>query len=783
MLPLSHEIEGKLVRDIILEKHPPARPLNSEVLSAPMPSPVEAYPAMFDEIDGLTILKSALNTEGSAGPSGMDARLWRRMCCSFQNASSALREALASTARRISSSFVDPEPLQPLIACRLIAMDKCPGVRPIGIGEVVRRILSKAILSVIRYDIQEAVGSHQLCVGQKSGCEAAIHVLEELFHEDTTEGILLIDASNAFNNLNRQATLMNVQSLCPAFAATLVNTYRLEPSLFIDGETIQSREGTTQGDPLAMSMYAIGILPLILRLKHLASQIWYADDSSAAGAIKSLRKWWEELQKVGPSFGYFPNPSKCLLVVKEQWLPEAQAVFGDTGIQLTSAGGRYLGSAIGVTSFKEAFVREKVDQWVRELEKLADIAASQPQAAYSALVFSLKHKWSFLARTTRGISELLHPVEDVIRHKVIPAITGKKNISDAERRLFALPTNLGGLGIPILPDSADNELANSFLVSEPLMCSLQKKSAVHTAEVEAQQNEARKRVRQQNKKRQEGEMKMTLEALNSTTQNVATLAQEKGASAWLGTLPIEEHGFSLNKGAFRDALALRYGWLPNNLPSICSCGKANSVQHALSCTKGGLPIHRHNDIRDLTAMLMEEVSRSTEIEPPLQPLTGENLQGRSANVQDDSRMDIRCMGFWIKHQDAFFDVRVFNPLAASNQNPNILTTFQRHEREKRRMYDQRIREIEHGSFTPLVFSACGGMGPSTTIAYKRLAALIAEKRGQRYCRVMQWLRCQLSFSLLRAAIAAIRGSRSAHSSRKSAAVIELAIAEGRVPSA
>ena len=126
------------------------------------------------------------------------------------------------------------------------------------------------------------------------------------------------------------------------------------------------------------------------------------------------------------SFGYFPNPSKCLLVVKEQWLPEAQAVFGDTGIQLTSAGGRYLGSAIGVTSFKEAFVREKVDQWVHELEKLADIAASQPQAAYSALVFSLKHKWSFLARTTRGISELLHPVEDVIRHKVIPAITGKK---------------------------------------------------------------------------------------------------------------------------------------------------------------------------------------------------------------------------------------------------------------------------------------------------------------------------------------------------------------------
>ena len=117
--------------------------------------------------------------------------------------------------RRISSSFVDPEPLQPLIACRLIAMDKCPGVRPIGIGEVVRHILSKAILSVDHPLSKRLLDPHQLCAWQKSGCEAAIHVLEELFHEDTTEGILLIDASNAFNTLNRQATLMNVQSLCP----------------------------------------------------------------------------------------------------------------------------------------------------------------------------------------------------------------------------------------------------------------------------------------------------------------------------------------------------------------------------------------------------------------------------------------------------------------------------------------------------------------------------------------------------------------------------------------
>ena len=81
------------------------------------------------------------------------------------------------------------------------------------------------------------------------------------------------------------------------------------------------------------------------------------------------------------------------------------------------------------------------------------------------------------------------------------------------------------------------------------------------------------------------------------------LAQQKGASTWLGTLPIEEHGFTLYNRAFRDALALRYGWHPNGMASTCLCGKANSVQHALNCIKGGLPIHRHNDVQDLTASL------------------------------------------------------------------------------------------------------------------------------------------------------------------------------------
>ena len=108
---------------------------------------------------------------------------------------------------------------------RLIALDKFPGFRPIGIREVLRRIIGKAIPPIICVDIQDVFGINQLCVGQKYSCEAAIHALDEISEIETTEGVLMIDALNAFNNLNHQATLRNVQQICPALANTLINTY------------------------------------------------------------------------------------------------------------------------------------------------------------------------------------------------------------------------------------------------------------------------------------------------------------------------------------------------------------------------------------------------------------------------------------------------------------------------------------------------------------------------------------------------------------------------------
>ena len=239
------------------------------------------------------------------------------------------------------------------------------------------------------------------------------------------------------------------------------------------------------------------------------------------------------------------------------------------------------------------------------------------------------------------------------------------------------------------------------------------------------------------------------------------LAQEKSASSWLTSLPLKEFNFVLHKSAFRDAIALRYGWQPKNTPTHCTCGSKFSVQHALSCPKGGFPTMRHNEVRDLTAHLMATVCHDICIEPTLQPVTGEHLSGASAIRDDGARLDIAASGFWGgRHERAFFDVRIFNPHASSNHQ-SLSTCYRKHENLKKRAYEQRVREIEHGSFTPLVMSATGGLGNAATICYKRLATMIATKQDQPYSSVMAWLRCTLSFSLLRAAIQCIRGSRSA----------------------
>ena len=165
---------------------------------------------IFDSLTAALIRQTALHAKGSAGPSGLDSHAWRQICSLYGKASDDICTQLAALGRLLSTHSVDPVSLSPLVACLLVALDKNPGVRPIGVGEVIRRIVTKAILRVIQRLVEEACGILQTCSGLPCGIEAAVHAMREVYAANSTEGILLVDATNAFNSLNREAALHNI---------------------------------------------------------------------------------------------------------------------------------------------------------------------------------------------------------------------------------------------------------------------------------------------------------------------------------------------------------------------------------------------------------------------------------------------------------------------------------------------------------------------------------------------------------------------------------------------
>ena len=263
--------EGVSVRDVLLMKHPQGQPAHPSAIVSSSMSPDGLHSLLFDSLNGDLIRRSALKSDGSSGPSGIDAAGWKRLLSSFHKYSSDLCEAVGLFCRRICTSYVDPIGLKRFFASHLIALDKQPGVCPIGVGEVIRRICGKAILRVLSFNIQEVAGRLQLCAGQDARCAAAVHSMHLLFDSPSSD--------NAFNLLNCQNALRNISHLCPFFAAIVINSYRSDSSLFIDGETLLSQEGTPQGDPMAKAIYAIGIFPLIHHLADVSvKQCWFADE-------------------------------------------------------------------------------------------------------------------------------------------------------------------------------------------------------------------------------------------------------------------------------------------------------------------------------------------------------------------------------------------------------------------------------------------------------------------------------------------------------------------------
>ena len=249
--------------------------------------------------------------------------------------------------------------------------------------------------------------------------------------------------------------LHNLKFICPVIATYISNCYMCPARLFIiSGGELLSKEGTTQGDPTSMCAYARGILPLLQSLLDFVSvhelnteEAAFADDFRVAGKLSSIKDYWSQLTSIGPKYCYFPKASKPYLIVKEDQFPNATTLLDKSNVNITVEGKKHLGAIIGSEIYKRKYFDDLVKDWNSQLCMFSTVAESQPQAAYSAFVSGFKNKLSYFMRTIPDISNLLTPIEDTIRNRFIPAITGGRICNAEERRLLTLPTRYGELAI------------------------------------------------------------------------------------------------------------------------------------------------------------------------------------------------------------------------------------------------------------------------------------------------------------------------------------------------
>ena len=554
-------------------------------------------------------------------------------------------------------------------------------------------------------------------------------------------------------SINRSSLLWNIRILWPRASRFIYNTYRGHSPLVIRGssEPLFSKEGVVQGDPLSMFMYAIGTIPLINSLKEAIStghQIWYADDASAIGDLATVRHWFDCLMVTGPRFGYFPEPQKCCLIVKESLLNQASLLFGDLGLRVTTSS-RFLGGVIGDLAGKTSYVSTKVQGWIDLVHSLSSVALTQPQAAYSAFIKLLQHQWTYLQRVTPDCGHQFDSLESVISDFFIPALFGQE-CSSVDRLLFSLPIRLGGLSIRNPVSTSSTSYTTSRLASKILISSIKGEAVFSSYDHICQVRLAQSNHSTTQRAADDDTFNLVLDQVDCNLQKNFKRARDC-LSSWLNVLPCQKDNFDLTCNEFRDALNLRYSKPLLHLPPTCDgCSSLFTTSHALDCKKGGLVTQRHNEVWDL----LYDLASQAWTQVTKEPIIREALPGREALVGD-----ISIRGVWQPQSTAVFDVRVTDSDAPSYLRQSPMQVLRAAEREKKAKYSSACEAL-HVSFTPLCMTVDGLIGSESNTFIRRLADQLSIKWDHPYSSVLYWLRTRLSFALVRATNLCIRGSRS-----------------------
>ena len=381
------------------------------------------------------------------------------------------------------------------------------------------------------------------------------------------------------------------------------------------------------------------------------------------------------MQARGPARGYYPEPTKSILVVAPGKFSWAEEHFRGLGIRVVT-GHHYLVGFIGDADAEREWLREKVQGWTESVNVLAGVAHKQPQSAYAGLQNSLQQEWDFVHRVTLGVGEASVLVEEALREIFVPELFKGLREGVLERENTRLPAKQAGLALPDPLQAAPEKWTASCVITGHLVASLRGQVVFQTADHLACLWRGQLAVRHRGEKRAEEALMAALEGAPVLQERRMRRAAK--TRAWLTVLPSTVNGTDLGAQDCRDALFLRYGLELPDLPKYWDgCEVRFSISHSLDCKKGGLVTACHNELRDGVADLAGKAFTLSHVrddpliysgravsrmKPTLAGSTKPNptIETPAAPEVTEQKGDLLIRDLWQQVTDSVHDMRVVN---------------------------------------------------------------------------------------------------------------------------
>ena len=739
-------------------KHPPAT-------ANPKPIPTtEVAQLVFNQIEVEKAVKKF--RRGSApGPTGLRPEHLR---VALQAAPGRRDRALQGLTKLLNVMVGGgvPEEVAPYLAgARLhAAIKKDGGLRPIAVGNLMRRLVGKCCVARLQERAAGILSPHQVGVGVRGGAEGIVHATRKILKENPTLWCLQADFINAFNLVDRDAAFSQVLEKFPEILSWVTTCYGQASHLLFGSELLSSERGFHQGDPLASLLFCLVLQPLLKlikeRLPDLALNAWYLDDGTLVGTAEQLREVVDLLQAEGPKNGLtlstratVPPPGRPKSTI---WCPGL--IGGDEDpldrgiVRIQEEGVVLLGAPIGSATFVAEAIQRKVEK-IREITGLLPLL-EDPHTEFALLRSCLSMpKLSFLLRAvdTTPHPRLLQDFDRITREG-LTRILGVP-LGDRAWQQAKMPVSFGGLGMRGAENHAPAAHVSSLLSSQLLVqdltthvqqpvpdAPLQDEEVLAgilgpelLAALGAAQGEEAREAELVGMNQRQISLKVDLEVQQQLIRGLeededrerarlASLALPH-AGDWLNTAPLTALGLHLRPLEFVMAVKYRLGLPVYDRAGPCpACLRPSDAlgDHAMCCGSGGERISRHNALRDA----IFDTAASAGLAPV--------KEGRFLLPGADRRPADVLLPHWAGGRDVALDVTVIHPLQDATM-PNAATTpgsalTFAHDRKMRGAEEDCRRQGI--AFTPMVAESFGGWHSAAEQEVRKLGTALARHTGQ-----------------------------------------------------